>query len=101
MLVKLHLQIYFLTTTVVHTKYTSSTMAVYFGLVSHYRDTILLLLQSALQPLVGFGLLYDFVPQSFIFTLLPSLDPLLLGQAISVLVFLLLLMNIVPIQSVL
>ena len=30
----------------------------------------LLLLQSALQPLVGFGLLYDFVPQSSIFTLL-------------------------------
>ena len=27
-------------------------------------------LQSALQPLVGFGLLYDFVPQSSIFTLL-------------------------------
>jgi len=31
---------------------------------------ILLLLQSVLQPLVGFGLLYDFVPQSSIFTLL-------------------------------
>jgi len=31
---------------------------------------ILLLLQSALQPLVGFGLLYYFVPQSSIFTLL-------------------------------
>ena len=30
----------------------------------------LLLLQSALKPLVGFGLLYDFVPQSSIFTLL-------------------------------
>jgi hypothetical protein len=30
----------------------------------------LLLLQSALQPLVGFGLLYDFIPQSSIFTLL-------------------------------
>ena len=30
----------------------------------------ILLLQSALQPLVGFGLLYDFVPQSSIFTLL-------------------------------
>jgi hypothetical protein len=28
------------------------------------------LLQLALQPLVGFGLLYDFVPQSSIFTLL-------------------------------
>ena len=28
------------------------------------------LLQWALQPLVGFGLLYDFVPQSSIFTLL-------------------------------
>jgi len=66
----------------------------------------LLLLQSALQPLVGFGLLYDFVPQSSIFTLLAlssfslssSLDRLLLGQAISVLVFLLVLMNMVPIQ---
>ena len=31
---------------------------------------LLLLLQSALQPLVGFGLLYDFVPLSSIFTLL-------------------------------
>jgi hypothetical protein len=31
---------------------------------------MVLLLQSALQPLVGFGLLYDFVPQSSIFTLL-------------------------------
>ena len=31
---------------------------------------VLLLLQSALQPSVGFGLLYDFVPQSPIFTLL-------------------------------
>ena len=30
----------------------------------------LLLLQSALQPFAGFGLLYDFVPQSSIFTLL-------------------------------
>jgi len=29
-----------------------------------------LLLQLVLQPLVGFGLLYDFVPQSSIFTLL-------------------------------
>jgi len=29
---------------------------------------ILLLLQSVLQPLVGLGLLYDFVPQSSIFT---------------------------------
>jgi len=28
------------------------------------------LLQSALQPLVGFVLLYDFVPKSSIFTLL-------------------------------
>jgi len=33
-------------------------------------NLLLLLLQSALQPLVGFGLLYDFVPQSSIFTLL-------------------------------
>ena len=31
---------------------------------------LLLLLQSALQPSVGFGLLYDFVPQSSIFTVL-------------------------------
>jgi hypothetical protein len=31
---------------------------------------LLLLLQSALQPSVGFGLLYDFIPQSSIFTLL-------------------------------
>ena len=38
---------------------------------SHFTMTLgLLLLQSALQPLVGFGLLYDFVPQSSIFTLL-------------------------------
>jgi hypothetical protein len=37
--------------------------------LSGLRD-LLLLLQSALQPLVGFGLLYDFVPQSSIFTLL-------------------------------
>jgi hypothetical protein len=29
-----------------------------------------LLLQSAVQPLVGFGLLYDFVPKSSIFALL-------------------------------
>jgi hypothetical protein len=34
-----------------------------------FRDN-LLLLQLALQPLVGFGLLYDFVPQSSIPTLL-------------------------------
>ena len=33
-------------------------------------SSIFFLLQSALQPLVGFGLLYDFVPQSSIFTLL-------------------------------
>jgi hypothetical protein len=34
---------------------------------------LLLILQSALQPLVGFGLLYDFVPQSkFIFLVLIS-----------------------------
>jgi hypothetical protein len=64
---------------------------------------LLLLLQSALQPLVGFGLLYDFVLQSSIFTLCSfslssPLNPLLLGQAISVLVFLLVLMSMVPIQ---
>ena len=75
---------------------------------------VLLLLQSALQPLVGFGLFYDFVPQSSIFTLLSlslsvslssfslssSLNPLLLGQAISILFFLLVLMNMVPIQLI-
>ena len=33
-------------------------------------SSLLLLLQSALRPLVGFGLLYDFVLQSSIFTLL-------------------------------
>jgi uncharacterized paraquat-inducible protein A len=32
--------------------------------------SLLLLLQSVLQPLVGFGLLYDFIPQSSISTLL-------------------------------
>jgi hypothetical protein len=32
-----------------------------------------LLLQLALQPLVGFGLLYDFVPQPSVFTLLQFL----------------------------
>ena len=31
---------------------------------------LLLLLQSARQLLVGFGLLYDFVPQASIFTIL-------------------------------
>jgi len=31
---------------------------------------IIIIIQSVLQPLVGFGLLYDFVPQSSIFTLL-------------------------------
>jgi hypothetical protein len=31
---------------------------------------LLLLLHSALQPWVGFGLLHDFVPQSSIFTFL-------------------------------
>jgi len=31
---------------------------------------LLLVLQSALQPLVGFGQLYDFVSQSSVFTLL-------------------------------
>jgi len=39
------------------------------GFVSNKVALLLLLLQSALQPLVGFGLLYDFVPQSSIFTL--------------------------------
>jgi len=33
-----------------------------------------LLLQSALQPLVGFGLLYDFIPQSSIFKLLSPIS---------------------------
>ena len=36
----------------------------------HHHHHLLLLHQSTLQPLVGFGLLYDFVPQSSIFTLL-------------------------------
>jgi len=40
----------------------------------YYLGSILLLLQSALQPLVGFGLLYDFVPQSSIFTLLSPIS---------------------------
>ena len=31
---------------------------------------LLLFLQLELQPLVGFGLLYDFVPQSSLFTFL-------------------------------
>ena len=35
-----------------------------------FQNLLLLLLQSALQPLVGFVLLYDFVQQSSIFTLL-------------------------------
>jgi hypothetical protein len=35
MYVKLHLQIYFLTATVVHTIQTSIKMAVYFGLLNH------------------------------------------------------------------
>jgi hypothetical protein len=33
-----------------------------------YYGRWILLLQLALQPLVGFGLLYNFVPQSSIFT---------------------------------
>jgi hypothetical protein len=37
---------------------------------NNQQDALFLLLQSALQPLVGFGLLYDFVPKSSIFTLL-------------------------------
>jgi len=35
----------------------------------NYWGNLLLLLRSALQPLVGFGLLYDFIPQSSIFTI--------------------------------
>jgi hypothetical protein len=37
---------------------------------SNNSSSLLLLLQLALQPLVGFGLLYDFIPQSSIPTLL-------------------------------
>ena len=52
---------------------------------------------------MGVGLLYDFIPQSSIFTLLSPvssyLDPLLLGQAISALVFLLVLISVVPIDD--
>jgi hypothetical protein len=40
MLVKLHLQIYFTTTTVAHTTKTSITMVIYFGLLSHNRTKI-------------------------------------------------------------
>jgi hypothetical protein len=68
---------------------------------------VLLLLQLALQPLVGFGLLYDFVPQSSIFTILSPVShvrllfsPLLLVQNISVLVSLLVLINTVPIHLI-
>ena len=42
----------------------------WFTLWRKITATELLLLQLVLQPLVGFGLLYDFVPQYFIFTLL-------------------------------
>jgi hypothetical protein len=35
---------------------------------------LLLLIQPALQPLVGFGLLYDFIPQSSIFALLSPIS---------------------------
>ena len=41
-----------------------------FTCFEQYLAHPLLLLQSALQPLVGFGLLYDFVPQSSTFALL-------------------------------
>ena len=41
------------------------------GATARDADLSLLLLQSALEPLVGFGLLYDFVPQSSIFTRWP------------------------------
>ena len=40
------------------------------GILTDITRVPFLLLQSALQPLVGFGLLYEFVPQSSIFTLL-------------------------------
>jgi len=43
-----------------------------------YESNFIVLLQSALQPLVGFGLLYDFVPQSSIFTLLSPVKVTLL-----------------------
>ena len=59
---------------VVVTEGLSSTEHCRTGVVGRRATTmlsaLLLLLQSALQPLVGFGLLYDFVPQSSIFTLL-------------------------------
>jgi len=42
----------------------------YSNYENNQQDALFLLLQSALQPLVGFGLLYDFVLQSSIFTLL-------------------------------
>ena len=51
-----------------------NTPAVYYNDLTNHRiihkGCLLLLLQSALQPLMGFGLLYDFVPQSSVFTLL-------------------------------
>ena len=38
------------------------------------RLLLLLLLLTALQPLVGFGLLYDFIPPSPISTFLPPIS---------------------------
>jgi len=62
-------------------------------------------LQSALQPLVDFWPALRFHSTIFYlytslssFSLSSYLDPLLLGQAISVLVFLLVFMSMVPIQ---
>jgi hypothetical protein len=69
---------------------------------------LFLLLQSALQPLVGFDKLYDFVSQSSIFTLLSPVSHFhllsiifyLVKPSLSVLVFLLVLMNMVSIQLI-
>ena len=43
--------------------------AIKFVIFASFLLLLLLLLQFALQPLVGFGLLYEFVSQSSIFTL--------------------------------
>ena len=41
---------------------------------SEGKRLLLLLLLTALQPLVGFGLLYDFIPPSPISTFLPPIS---------------------------
>jgi len=45
-----------------------------YTLSCHFQLFCLLLLQLALQPLVGFGLLYDLVPQCSTFTLLSPIS---------------------------